>query len=102
MLTLVASPATAEQIAVIVNLANNTSSLSKSGINQLYRGLSENWRSGEKVIGVNYPMDHSVRAAFYRQVLDAEASTEFYIAGSPTPFRTSTHTQKRFDRLQSR
>ena len=95
LLTLVTGPAAAEPIAVIVNLANSNSSMSKSKINEVYRGLRANWSDGEKVVGVNYAADNALRVAFYRQVLDSAADAEFYRPGSPTPFKTSIRKSSR-------
>lgn len=85
----------AQTIAVVVNVGNQNDSLSAEAINDMYRGTTQQWPSGEKVVPVNLDPASDIYAAFYGQVLDAEPGQQFTLRGSPKPFRTSTRRSSR-------
>ena len=83
------SNATAELIVMIVNNSNNTSSLTTSDLNNIYRGKQSTWSNGEKIRVVNHPADSGIRKNFFGKVLNESPGQEFKLPGSPKPFRTS-------------
>ena len=83
------SNAAAESIVMIVNASNNSSSLTKSDLNNIYRGKQSTWSNGGKIKVVNHPIDSDIRKDFFGKVLNESPGQEFIISGSPKPFRTS-------------
>jgi ABC-type phosphate transport system substrate-binding protein len=79
--------AAAEQIAVIVNEANDTQGLTSAELGRIYRGELETWPDGQRIVVVDRPSEAPVRAQFYRAILGADPTRKFLRRGSPVPFQ---------------
>lgn len=75
-------------IVVIVNKSNPITSIDKGKLANMYRGDSETWDNGQRIVIINQAIGSDVRERFYRSVLKCSASTKFYIAGTMAPIKT--------------
>lgn len=58
----------AEELVVIVNKANDITTLSKEDVKKIFLGKKKRFESGEKVKTADYRKGRSVRALFYRKI----------------------------------
>ena len=73
-LVLTAVPAAAEELAVIVNVANGTASLDAKGVKAHFLKTTSAWRSGDRVRPVDQSDATAKRAAFLAKVLGMSAT----------------------------
>ena len=83
------SPLTAEDatLAIIVSKSNHVDQLSMRDLARIYQGDLEKWPDGQRIAVLDCSPDSSLRARFYRRVLQAEPNREFFHPGSPIPFK---------------
>lgn len=77
-----------DSIAVIVNPSNKLTNLSGTELMKIYKGASEKWPDGQRIVVINRPFDSMIRKRFYRIVLGAEPTQKFFVVGSPVVFKT--------------
>ena len=77
-----------EPIAVIVNKANTTDNVAESELARIYKGETEKWPDGQRVVVVDRAEDSEIRSQFYGKVLNAGPTQRFVPAGSPVVFKT--------------
>lgn len=80
------SRAADDPLAVIVNRQNETGNLSQAELARIYRGESENWPDGQRIVAVTRPVESEIRRQFYRLVLKVGPNQQFVPAGTFAPF----------------
>ena len=76
----------AEPIAVVVHKSNSIDNISRSDLAKIYKGHTEYWNDGQKILVLNHKLEAHVRRIFYKKVMNTEASKKFFKPGSPIPF----------------
>jgi phosphate transport system substrate-binding protein len=75
-----------EPVAIIVNPENKVTELSRSKLASIYKGESDAWPDGQKILVVNQVMDSETRRRFYASVLQAGPMERILVPGTPLPF----------------
>jgi ABC-type phosphate transport system substrate-binding protein len=68
LLVAATAPAAAEEVAIIVNKANNQS-IDKDWVAKVYRGEIKTWAGGTPITAYDLPEDNAVRASFSKDFL---------------------------------
>ena len=82
------SPAYAETVAVIANQENELSDIPAQELTQIYQGIKTRWKDGSNIFVINRSVDSKPRQLFYRKALGTEPAREFYLIGTPVPFKS--------------
>ena len=84
------------RIAIVVNKANPTDSLSLVELRRIFMKQTRNWRNGDSVVPVDWEAASEMRKSFSRRVLNRTVTemTEFWVQQNITNGQNPPSTQK--------
>jgi len=87
-LSLFSMEAQAAEVAVIVNKESSQNNISINDLARIYQGKKTSWSDGSSLMAINHPTDSPIRKIFYKGVLNAEPTAQFFQTNNPIPFKT--------------
>ncbi len=84
-----------DPIVVIVHPSNQFSDISTDELRRAYSGGMQRWQDGQKLLVLENPLEHEIRATFHRVILKDDPAKQYFLPDSPVLFMPTVRSSSR-------